>query len=243
MRRTDWVAWHRVYDDPDSEPSRRLRLVQAHLRAVLDQHPPGPIRVVIPCAGQGRDLLGVLGDHPRRADVVATLIDIDPRNMAIAASTAKALGLPGITAVVGDAGRARMYTGAVPASVIVLAGFFTYLSERDASRLITSLPQLCARNAVVIWARRANPAKGRVASTRARFAAAGFREIASDTTEPHVHVGVERFDATPVALRSGERWFRFRDPRRLTHRIITRARRYVSTGGRRVARSLGRRHN
>src|SRR5436190_1554263 len=87
-RHTDWVAWHRVYDEPDSRFSQRLQLVQTHLRAVLDQQPPGPIRVVVPCAGQGHVLLGALADHPRRNDVIATLIELDPDNVEIARSTA-----------------------------------------------------------------------------------------------------------------------------------------------------------
>jgi hypothetical protein len=31
----DWVEWHRDYDDPGSLLSRRLELVQGHLRAEL----------------------------------------------------------------------------------------------------------------------------------------------------------------------------------------------------------------
>ena len=228
MRRTDWVAWHRVYDDPESEPSRRLQVVQAHLREVFDSRPPGPIRVVIPCAGQGRDLLGVLADHPRRDDVVATLVDLDPDNVAIARAKIEQLALPGITAVVGDAGRTTTYVGAVPASVVVLAGFFVYLSDRDTSRLITMLPQLCADDAVVVWARRANAQKGTVARTRERFESNGFREIPSDIPNPPVgHVGVERFVGTPVPLSPNARLFRFRDPRRFSTRAYRRVKRSV----------------
>jgi hypothetical protein len=230
MRRTDWVAWHGVYDDPDSEPSRRLPLIQAQLRAVLELQPPGPIRVVIPCAGQGRGLLGVLADHPRRADVVATLVDIDPANVEIAQSTARELALPGITAVVGDAGRAKVYARAVPASVVVLAGFFTYLSERDVSRLIAALPRLCARDATVIWSRRANARKRTVPTTREQFETAGFREVPTDITDPpNVHVGVEHFAGTPLPLQTNARLFRFRDPQRLTNRTFGRVRRSVAS--------------
>jgi hypothetical protein len=34
------------------------------------------------CAGQGRDVVGALVDHPRRVDVVARLVELDPRNVA-----------------------------------------------------------------------------------------------------------------------------------------------------------------
>jgi hypothetical protein len=33
--------------------------------------------VISLCAGQGRDLLGVLADHPRREDVRARLVELD----------------------------------------------------------------------------------------------------------------------------------------------------------------------
>jgi hypothetical protein len=229
MRRTDWAAWHRVYDDPTSEPSRRLRLIQTHLRRVLSDHPPGPIRVIIPCAGQGRDLLGVLVDHPRRRDVVATLVDIEPENVEVARSTARDLGLPGINAIVGDAGRTNAYVEAAPASVVVLAGFFQYLSDRDASRLIRMLPRLCAADAVVLWARRINVQKRTVPSTRDRFDAAGFREIPTDIPdEPDVHVGIEHFVGVPLPLVPDTRLFSFRDPLSLRNLTFRRVRRSIA---------------
>src|SRR5690349_4505686 len=154
MGGTDWVAWHQVYDDPESKLSDRLRQVQAHLSEVLDRQPAGEIRIVVPCAGQGRDLLGVLVDHPRRHDVAATLVEIDPRNVSIARSAAAQFDDSQVVVVCGDAGRTAAYQGGVPASIVVLSGFFDYLTTRDLHRLIASLPTFCADNATVVWARR-----------------------------------------------------------------------------------------
>ena len=66
---TDWQQWHAAYDDPDSRLSERLRVVQSHVRAALDERAaqPGPIRITSMCAGQGRDVIGALAEHPRRA--------------------------------------------------------------------------------------------------------------------------------------------------------------------------------
>ena len=44
---------------------RRLGMIQAQIHAMLDEAPPGPLRAVSLCAGQGRDLIGVLASHPR----------------------------------------------------------------------------------------------------------------------------------------------------------------------------------
>jgi hypothetical protein len=70
----DWQTWHDAYDLPDSALWRRLRTVQARVRAALDTAPLGPLRVISVCAGQGRDLLDVLDEHPRRDDVAARLV-------------------------------------------------------------------------------------------------------------------------------------------------------------------------
>lgn len=56
----DWFAWHRAYDDPGSDLRGRLGAVQGFIAEALTRQPPGRIRVVSVCAGQARDLLGVL---------------------------------------------------------------------------------------------------------------------------------------------------------------------------------------
>ena len=84
MAQRDWVAWHRGYDDPGSLLSRRLELVQGHLRAELERAPAGDVRLISLCAGQGRDVIGVLAGHPRRGGVRARLIELDERNVAVA---------------------------------------------------------------------------------------------------------------------------------------------------------------
>lgn len=213
VRGTDWLAWHRHYDDPDSRFSRRLAVLQRQLRSVLDRAAPGRISVVSVCAGQGHDLLGVLADHPRRHDVVARLIELDARNAAIARSRARELGLAGISVVEADAGLSDAYAGAVPASLIILAGFLTYLDEADIARAVALLPQLCAAGAIVVWARGRSRINNDV-WIRSLFQRAGFVEIdAEDVEHPGLHVGVERFDGVPLALETGRRLFTFRDPR------------------------------
>src|ERR1700761_2848223 len=95
MARRDWAEWHRDYDDPDSLLSRRGKLVQGHLRAELDRAPAGDVRLISLCAGQGRDVIGVLTGHPRRDDVRARLVELDERNVALARQAAQAAGLDG----------------------------------------------------------------------------------------------------------------------------------------------------
>lgn len=77
--RSDWVAWHREYDEPDSRLSRRLSVVQAHIGRALDER-RGPVRIISMCAGEGRDVLPVLAEHPLRADIAALLVELNADN-------------------------------------------------------------------------------------------------------------------------------------------------------------------
>jgi hypothetical protein len=235
---TDWVAWHHVYDDPESKHSDRLRQVQAHLSEALDRQPAGEIRIVVPCAGQGRDLLGVLVDHPRRHEVVATLVELDPRNVGIARSAAAQLGESQVVVVCGDAGRTAAYEGGVPASIVVLSGFFDYLTTKDLRRLIASLPAFCADDATVLWARRTNAQRLLAPEIRAEFDAAGFVEVESAIPpSDRVHIGVERFTGTPRPLPADARIFTFRDPQQRW--TVRRVRRMLGKQKLRVKRALG----
>jgi hypothetical protein len=84
-----------------------LRMVQTQIRAALDRGPAGPLRVISLCAGQGRDPLGVLADHPRRDDVRARLVELDARNTALAEERVRAAGLRRVEVVTADAGSHR----------------------------------------------------------------------------------------------------------------------------------------
>ncbi len=72
-----WVTGHQGYSG-DQPLARRLWTVQDQIRAAFDRLPPGPIRLVSLCAGDGRDLLGVLADHPRAGDVRARRVELTP---------------------------------------------------------------------------------------------------------------------------------------------------------------------
>src|SRR5687767_8302828 len=82
MTGQDWQEWHERYDDPRSSMSRRVAIVQRMLRRALDAAPLGPVSLISMCAGQGRDVIGVLTDHPRAPDVRALLVELDARNAA-----------------------------------------------------------------------------------------------------------------------------------------------------------------
>jgi len=206
---TDWVEWHRPYDDPTSPLSARLRCVQSWIRRVVDAAPSGAVRVVSACAGQGRDLFGALADHPRAGDVAARLVEADPVNVEIARAAAEEAGLPGVEVVEGDASRARAYAGAVPADLVLWCGVFGNVSEPDMRWSIQHLPELCAPGATVIWTRHRRP-PDLTPRIRAWFADAGFEEVGFEAPDGYVFgVGVHRLVGPARPLAAGLSFFTF----------------------------------
>jgi hypothetical protein len=208
----DWWAWHEPYDDPSSGLAQRLRIVQRRIRDTLDHAPPGPLHAVSLCAGQGRDLLGVLADHPRRHDVTARLVELDDRNVAAARAALASLDLPDVTVVPGDAGLTDSYAGAVPADLVLACGIFGNITEDDIRRTVAGLPELCAAGATVIWTRHRLP-PDLTGPIRQWFDAEQFDEVGFDTVEDApFSVGTHRFHGVPPSLAPGRRLFCFVDP-------------------------------
>ncbi len=206
----DWLDWHRPYDDPESPLSRRLQIVRQRLREALDSRGPGAIRLVSMCAGQGRDVLGVLPSHARRDDVTATLAELDKRNARIAAAAAAAAGLAGVRVLQADAALTDAYAGIVPADIVLACGVFGNISDADIRRTVETLPSLCAPGATVLWTRGRFGDADVAQEIRAWFIAAGFEEVSFDAPDDvHYRVGVNRLVVTPPALERGARMFTF----------------------------------
>jgi hypothetical protein len=203
----DWRAWHEGYENPDSELGRRLALVQAQLRAALDQAPPGPIRAISVCAGQGHDIIGVLADHPRRMDVSARLVELDAQNVQLARAAARAMGLDAVEVIAGDASITDAYVDVVPADVVLICGVFGNIAADDIANTIAHLGQLCAAEATVIWTRHRR-APDLVPGIRETFERAGFDEIAFADAPPF-GVGSNRLLGVPQPLQRGVKMFEF----------------------------------
>lgn len=214
MAQRDWAEWHRDYDDPGSLLSRRLELVQGHLRAELDRSPAGDTRLISLCAGQGRDVIGVLAGHPRRDDVRARLVELDERNVTVARRAAQAAGLDGVEVLQADAGTTDVCAGAVPARIVVVCGVFGNIAVSDIQATVAALPSLCAPGALVVWTRHRLP-PDLTPAIRSWFGEAGFREEAFDNSQDGaMSVGAHRLTGEPAPLVPGQRLFAFRDHQR-----------------------------
>lgn len=185
-----------------------MRVVRERIRLVLEGAPAGPLKVVSLCAGQGRDLLGVLADHPRRDEVLARLVELDPRNTESASAMARAAGLDQVEVVTGDAARTDHYAGMVPAGLVLACGIFGNISDEDIERTIGFCAQLCDTGATVIWTRhRGEP--DRVPLICEWFEERGFERVWLSEPEAGFGVGVHRFTGLPRPLVLGEHMFTF----------------------------------
>ena len=204
----DWVAWHGGYDVPGSGLAQRLAAVQAQIAAALDRAPAGPVRAVSMCAGQGRDLIGVLAQHPRGAEVTARLVELNRRNAATARGLAAAAGLPQVEVVTADAAEPAAYAGLVPADLVLACGVFGNITDEDVRRTIGCFPQLCATGGTVIWTRgRWEP--DLIPQICGWLAEEGFAELWVSDPAVSFGAGAHRFTGTPPPLAAGQRMFTF----------------------------------
>ena len=204
-----WEQWHGAYEDPTSSLNRRLALVQRRVRAGLDEAPDGPVRLISMCAGQGRDVIGVLSDHPRARDVRACLVELDPGLAVDARRSAFHAGLSGVMVIQGDGSTTSAYDGAVPADVVLVCGVFGNISESDVATTILELPRLAAPGATVVWTRHRRP-PDLTPTIRRWFIEAGFEEVAFDTVDGSVMaVGTNRLVRAPAPFRAAQQMFTF----------------------------------
>lgn len=209
-RLRDYVRWHVQYDDPDSSLSKRLRCVQAEVAAVLDRG-TGPVRLISACAGDGRDVLGVLAGRADRHRVSGTFLEIDPVLVAAARARITELGLTGRLQVLQrDAGATDSYLDLEPADLVMVSGIMGNITPADIERLVHTTRTWAAPGATVIWTRGSQePDLG--PDIRRWFGEAGYVEIACHERieGSPMRVGVNRLVADPLPPTPGERIFTF----------------------------------
>ncbi|ALF56100.1 type 12 methyltransferase [Nostoc piscinale CENA21] len=173
----DWYEWHDLYK---TEPrlQQRLEIVREFIGYSLKASPDGAIRIVSVCAGDGRDLLGTLENHPRRNDVYARLVELNPQLVERGRATIESLGLAKqIEFINGDAAIANNYVGAVPADIVIACGVFGNLTEAELNRLLDNLSFLSKPGAFVIWTRGHSNGIPYSENVRKVLSTSGFAEV------------------------------------------------------------------
>ena len=212
MADRDWYEWHRQYENPDSHLVHRLATVQSRIRAALDEAPPGPLRAISVVAGQGRDLIPVLATHPRGADVTARLVELDPRNTAVARELAERLpsapsvssasSVSSVDIVTGDASLVEAYAGLIPADLVLLCGLFGNITDEDIRATISAARGLTRTGGTVIWTRgRGEP--DRVDWVASVFEENDFERVFLSAPGPRYGVGEHRHTGPVLPLPPG----------------------------------------
>jgi hypothetical protein len=217
----DWVKWHMGYETTPSLLAR-LELVRAHITSCLDASQPGPIHVLSLCAGDGRDLIEALTDHPRAPDVRAHLIEASEQLVQKGRAAVEVAGLAQqIEFVCADATDPSTYAGLAPADLVLLCGVLGNVPDEDVSRLVKSLSCLCRTGGFAIWTR-SYQGKGsyQIARIKGVFHSSGFKEDCFDITPDGTYgIGTHRHMGEVLPLPKGLKLFEFAGPYRATSRI------------------------
>lgn len=205
-----WFHWHSRYDDLESAETDRLEVVQHVLGCALDETAPGTaLTAVSVCAGQARDLLPVLINHPRGPDVSARLVEADPLNASFLHGALGSTALVNIELVVGDGGSPGSYRGAVPADLVLLGGVFANIDRADALRTVAALPGFCRPGAMVVWSSY-GPRLAEADIVLTRLESGPFqRHTLVRGTRSDFLVAAHRYLGGPTDLPYGERLFSF----------------------------------
>lgn len=223
--RMDWLAWHDGYEK-NPALQKRLKLVEGQISQCLSTCQLGSIHIIGVCAGDGRDLLGALVDHPRRDDVRALLVELDPALVRRGQAASAAVGLSNQVAFVnGDATISSSYSSMAPANIVMMCGMLGLVPCSEFPNVVHTMQRLCAKGGRIVWTRRLDHnGKRYIRSLQRLMASNGFRQTQYAVTSRGISllaprkvsfaVGTHQFEDSPSPLRSGERLFQ------LSHTLV-----------------------
>ena len=210
LGRNTWSGWPgKVYERAGYR--QRLATVQAHLAECLDLAPAGPVRILSMCAGDGRDVIGVLGSHPRRDDVVAWLVELNGTSVAVGVGQAKRAGFESrVNFLHGDATAFATYQDIAPGDIVLVCGVWGHVPLDERGSLVRACGSLCKPGGVVIWTRGVRQWTARFEAIRELFASPAWEEIrVTITHDAKWAVATHRYLGPASALPTSGQIFHF----------------------------------
>lgn len=186
---TDWPAWHRRYDDPDSVQSRRLVVVRRRVGEALDALGASARRILSLCAGDGRDLIPELAARPELTPETV-LVESDVELASRAAQSAASAGLERVDVRRADASRRESFGDVLPVDLLLLCGIFGNVSDDDIRRTIGAAPAMLRPAGHVVWTRGRCDGPDLRPTLRGWVADAGLVELAYDGEPEAYGVGL-----------------------------------------------------
>lgn len=205
------------YERGGTHFARRLAQARRLFAEALDLAPAGPVTVLDICGGEGQVVLPVIAAHPRRQQVDAVIVELDPPSVECARARVDELGLERVTLRQADAGLPSSYAGLPRAHVLVLSGVLFHLSPQDRAAALIFLRQLSMPDARMVWTAGAGPLRRLDRQVRRFLREAGFTieqtcdipRFAWGGGTRHV-VGLARLVFAPEPLQATTRVFAFR---------------------------------
>jgi hypothetical protein len=149
----DWYKWHEAYDSSPTLQAR-LRLARTHITQALEAVPYFKIQLVSVCAGDGRDVIGALINNPRRFQISASLVEINPALVGQGNAALEQYGLKSqVQFLEADATLAATYESIAPVDVLVVCGVFGNVRDSSLESMIRNLACLCRSKAMMVWTR------------------------------------------------------------------------------------------
>jgi hypothetical protein len=208
----DWVDWHKRYEWSPALVAR-LRIVEKHIAQCLDACQPGSIKMLSLCAGDGRDLIGVLTSHARARDVKGWLVELDSHLVQCGRAAMEHAGLTGrLEFIHADATMSSTYIGIVPVDVVLACGVFGNLAKTEIARLIRSFCFLCNHHGRVVWTRHLRFRDGvrETARIRRLFCELSFEDVCFEASpDGRFGIGTCRYVGSPTELSRDRELFRF----------------------------------
>jgi hypothetical protein len=187
----DWLGWHQAYEDPASSLARRLEVVKHQLRGALDELTATKPVLLSLCAGDGRDVIGVLATRSAQAQVSAVLIESDPTLADRAREAAAGAGLSSVQVRCGDAGDPASFADVLPVDVLMLCGIFGNIEHSAVESVVHSVPRFVRPGGYVVWTRGGSEPDRRP-EIRHWFRSAGLEEVAFEGAPEFYGVGTNR---------------------------------------------------
>ena len=210
FRSGGWSDWpERAYGRQRYQ--QRLETVQKHLAECLDIAPPGPLRIVSICAGDGRDVIGVLRSHARREDVTAWLVELSPESVAHGICQATSAGLESrVTFLNEDATIYETYKNIAPADIVLACGVWGHVPPEGRMPFVRALASFCKPGGCMLWSRGVAKGMQHLRVVESLFSSPPWEKVAlSFTPDNKWAVAIHRYCGPPRELPDSGQIFHF----------------------------------
>lgn len=206
-----WNGWpEKAYKKDHYQ--QRLLAVQKHLAECLDIAPPGSVRIISICAGDGRDVIGVLGSHQRRKDVSAWLVELNRKSVAAGVRHTISAGLENAVNFLNeDATLYLTYKNITPSDILLLCGVWGHVPTDERVQLVGAIASLCKPGSTVTWTRGVSKGMARLHEIQSLFSGSSWESVCvSLTSDKNWAVATHRYCGPPKELPESERLFHFK---------------------------------